>query len=114
MDWGTVPQWLSAILAGISLLSSAVAWWTVKSRASNDAIAQVERECATELAAMDKRLAGIEAELRHAVGKDDLREIYERLRRNGETSATVVARLDNVEKTLRDFLFEIQKRGLDH
>lgn len=87
-------------------------WLGGRNKATRDAIALVEATAREQHADQETRIVRIEETLRHAISKNDLTEIYQRLKNTGETTARVETTVLLVQTQLRDLLNEIQRRGL--
>jgi hypothetical protein len=113
IDWGTAAQWAGVMLSLFSMIGAFTAWLSVRGKATQEAINRIEHDADTQMQALDRRVTTIEVDLRHAISKSDLAEIYDRLKANGETTASMNARLGTIETSVRDLLLEIQRRGLE-
>lgn len=101
LDWGTVPQWITAVVAVASLIASFAAWLALRQRAPLEAINQVEKRAETERSQIAHRVARLEEGGRHALTKDALMAVE---KRSESERAQIVDRVSRLEEGMRHAL----------
>lgn len=113
VDWGTVPQWIAAGVAVVSLIASFAAWLALRSRAPMEEIERVELRCDAQHAETCNRLTRMEEAVRHALTKSDLGELYAIARKTESDVSGIKAELKNLASASRDLNNLLLQRGID-
>lgn len=104
---------ISLVMSSLTMVATSIIWFGNRGKATKDAIDRVESRAVEEIAKLDRRLIAIESDLRHAITKRDLEEIYQRLKNVGEATVKLEATTERMEDQLQNLLNEIQRRGLE-